>query len=69
MSKPQIDSILKFWFAVRQLDELTLDSRMNCWFGNDRAFDTELTERFAVLTEEALGADIAARAVSTADLW
>jgi len=58
MSKPQIDSILKFWFAVRQLDELTLDSRMNCWFGSDKAFHTELSERFAALTEEALSGQL-----------
>ena len=58
MSKSQIDSILTFWFAVRQLDELTLDSRMNCWFGNDKAFDTHLAERFTALTEEALSGQL-----------
>lgn len=54
MSNPQIATVLEFWFAVRQLDELTLDSRMNYWFGSNEAFDKELTERFKDLAEQAL---------------
>jgi uncharacterized protein (DUF924 family) len=58
MSNPQIATVLDFWFAVRQLDELTLDSRMNCWFGNNEAFDKELTERFKDLAEQALSGQL-----------
>lgn len=54
MNNAQIQAVLDFWYAVRQLDELTLDSRMNCWFGSDKSFDRELTDRFTGLTEQAL---------------
>lgn len=54
MHNTQIQAVLEFWYAVRQLDELTLDSRMNCWFGGDESFDRELTDRFTGLTEQAL---------------
>lgn len=58
MTTPQISTVLDFWFAVRQLDELTLDSRMNCWFGNDKAFDTELVKCFKGLSEQALAGQL-----------
>lgn len=54
MSAPQIQEVLDFWFADRKLDAPTLDSRMDCWFGNDAAFDQELVDRFGMLTEQAL---------------
>ena len=58
MNNAQFDALLDFWFAVRQLDELTLDSRMNCWFGNNTAFETELSERFSGLVEQALSGEL-----------
>ena len=58
MSAEQIQAVLDFWFAVRQLDEPNIDSRMDCWFGNNPDFDAELTERFSELSEQALLGDL-----------
>jgi len=54
MDTPQIDDVLEFWFADRDLSEPTLDSRMTRWFGSDAEFDAELADRFGPLTEQAL---------------
>ena len=54
----QIQEVLQFWFAERELDEPTVDSRMACWFGNDQAFDTELARRFTGAVEQALTGEI-----------
>jgi uncharacterized protein (DUF924 family) len=58
MSGAKIQEVLDFWFATRQLDELTIDSRMERWFDDDEAFNKELTERFGTLTEQALGDEL-----------
>ena len=58
MSGAKIQEVLDFWFATRQLDELTIDSRMERWFDNDEAFNQDLQERFEGLTEQALGDDL-----------
>ena len=42
MSTAQIQEVLSFWFAERELDEPNIDSRMACWFGCEDAFDSEL---------------------------
>jgi uncharacterized protein (DUF924 family) len=54
MNDPRINDVLKFWFDDRELDGPTLDSRMDCWFGNNPAFDAELTATFSDLTRQAL---------------
>lgn len=47
-------AVLDFWFANRERDALTLDSRMNGWFGSAPAFDAQLTEQFSDLVNKAL---------------
>ena len=54
MSAENIQTVLDFWFAARQMDEPNIDSRMACWFASDPEFDRELAERFNELTEEEL---------------
>jgi len=58
MSTAQIQEVLDFWFATRELNEPTIDSRMDRWFDDDVSFNTELTERFADLAKQALSTDI-----------
>jgi uncharacterized protein (DUF924 family) len=58
MDNAQIDEVLEFWFADRELAAPTLDSRMDCWFGDDDNFDAELTARFTDLTEQALNNEL-----------
>jgi uncharacterized protein (DUF924 family) len=58
MSGAKIQEVLGFWFATRQLDNLTIDSRMERWFDDEEAFNTELAERFGKLTEQALANDL-----------
>ena len=58
MSTEQIQEVLDFWFATRELNEPTIDSRMGRWFDDDVAFNTELAERFTDLSEQALGNDL-----------
>jgi len=48
------NDVLEFWFAAREQDQLTVDSRMDGWFGNDPAFDAEVSERFCGLVDSAL---------------
>ncbi|TDJ43229.1 MAG: DUF924 domain-containing protein [Gammaproteobacteria bacterium] len=54
MDTSYINEVLEFWFAVRDLSEPTLDSRMTRWFNSDEQFDAELADRFTSLTELAL---------------
>ena len=58
MSTQQIQEVLDFWFATRELNEPTIDSRMDRWFDDDLSFNTELTERFSNLAEQALSEDL-----------
>ncbi|MCP4000742.1 MAG: DUF924 domain-containing protein [Gammaproteobacteria bacterium] len=58
MSTDQIQEVLDFWFAAKELNEPNIDSRMSCWFDDDIAFNAELTERFTCLTEQALSNDL-----------
>ncbi len=58
MSTAQIQEVLSFWFAERELDEPNIDSRMACWFGSEEAFDAELKERFTDLSEQALAGEL-----------
>jgi uncharacterized protein (DUF924 family) len=58
MSTTQIQEVLDFWFAFRELNEPTIDSRMDRWFDDDVEFNTELTERFSGLVEQALGSEL-----------
>jgi len=58
MDTSQINEVLEFWFADRDLSEPTLDSRMTRWFGTDTDFDAELADRFGALTEQALAGEL-----------
>jgi len=58
MNTSEINTVLEFWFADREQDRLKLDSRMDCWFGSNRNFDAEVTERFREATEQALNGDL-----------
>lgn len=58
MDTPQINGVLDFWFADRDLSEPTLDSRMTRWFGSDAEFDAELEERFSALTVQAIAGEL-----------
>lgn len=58
MSTAPYATVLDFWFAQREQGELNVDSRMNCWFGQDNEFDDELSRRFSGLVEQALTDDL-----------
>ena len=58
MSTPQIQNVLDFWFATRELDEPTIDSRMDRWFDDDQDFNNELAERFTGLVDSALSNEL-----------
>lgn len=58
MSGADYNNVLDFWFAAREQDQLTVDARMNGWFGNDPAFDAEVSERFCGLIESALRGEL-----------
>jgi uncharacterized protein (DUF924 family) len=58
MDTPQLNDVLDFWFADRDLSEPTLDSRMTRWFGSDAEFDAELEERFSALTVQAITGEL-----------
>jgi uncharacterized protein (DUF924 family) len=58
MNTSQINEVLEFWFADRDLSEPTLDSRMTRWFNSDDNFDTELADRFTALAELALTGEL-----------
>ncbi|MEE4185072.1 MAG: DUF924 family protein [Gammaproteobacteria bacterium] len=58
MDTTDFEPVLAFWFADRTLDALTLDSRMQAWFGNSPAFDAELGERFAGRVKQAFAGEL-----------
>jgi uncharacterized protein (DUF924 family) len=58
MSGAKIREVLDFWFAIRQLDEPVIDSRMGCWFDEDPGFNAKLVENFSDLAEQALDNDL-----------
>jgi len=58
MSTTQIQDVLDFWFASRELKEPTIDSRMNCWFDNDADFNAKLAAGFTDLAERALSNEL-----------
>ncbi len=58
MSDYDYEELLQFWFADRERSELTVDSRMASWFGNDPAFDAEVAERFCGLVDRALRGEL-----------
>jgi uncharacterized protein (DUF924 family) len=57
MDKSEFEPVLDFWFAERAQDALTVDSRMQAWFGNSPAFDAELGERFAGQVRQAFAGE------------
>ncbi len=50
-------ALLDFWFASRELDKPTLDSRMGAWFGDEPAFAAAVSERFAHMVDPALAGE------------
>jgi len=58
MSAVDYNEVLDFWFAKREQDQLTVDARMDGWFGNDPAFDATIAERYCGLTEAALRGEL-----------
>lgn len=58
MDNVRLEEVLEFWFAGREQNELSVDARMNGWFGSDPAFDAEISERFCSLVEQALSGEL-----------
>jgi uncharacterized protein (DUF924 family) len=58
MSNVTFEDVLGFWFAGREQNEPAVDARMNGWFGNDPAFDAEISARFCGLVEQALSGEL-----------
>ena len=58
MSTSQIQEVLDFWFATRELKEPTIDSRMGCWFDDDPDFNAELAKRFTDAVEQGLRGEL-----------
>jgi len=58
MDTLKINEVLEFWFADRDQNGPTLDARMDCWFGENAVFDSELRERFAPLARQALNGEL-----------
>jgi len=52
------NDVLDFWFACREQNQLTVDARMDGWFGNDPAFDAEVAESWCGYVEKALGTEL-----------
>ena len=50
MDNVRLEEVLEFWFAGREQNELSVDARMNGWFGSDPAFDAR-SLRAAVAAE------------------
>lgn len=51
------EQVLAFWFAVRQFDGPSLDSRMKQWFGGDAEFDARVRDGFASDVQRALSGE------------
>jgi uncharacterized protein (DUF924 family) len=58
MSTSQIQEVLDFWFATRELKEPTIDSRMERWFDDDPDFNAELAKRFTDAVEQGLRGEL-----------
>ena len=53
MSDPDIQRVLDFWYSAESLDSLQVDSRMERWFGIDKAFDEQIGSEFGELVQRA----------------
>jgi uncharacterized protein (DUF924 family) len=58
MSEYDYEQLLSHWFAARDRNQLTVDSRMNSWFGNDPGFDADVSERYCGLVDQALKGEL-----------
>ncbi len=53
MSESDIQRVLDFWFAGSGMDSPRVDSRMERWFGVDDGLDSEISEKFGGLIQQA----------------
>ena len=53
MSRTEIQRVLDFWFAGRELDSPRVDSRMERWFGSDDRLDGQIRDEFGELVDKA----------------
>jgi uncharacterized protein (DUF924 family) len=58
MRNGEIKEVLDYWFSDSDLDSLTLDSRMDRWFGSSSDLDAEIVERFGELVDKASGDEL-----------
>ena len=49
----RIDAIPTFWFMEKELSAPQIDGRMDVWFGEDPAFDAEISKEFSDDVERA----------------
>lgn len=53
MSDPNIQRVLDFWFQPGSMDQPTIDSRMDRWFGADPVTDALIRTEFGGLVDQA----------------
>ena len=56
--RSRIDAILTFWFKERALSAPQIDRRMDTWFGDDAAFDAEISANFSGDVERASNGEL-----------
>lgn len=53
MNDPEIQRVLRFWFIDEPMDQPSLDSRMERWFGSGPEFDGQIRREFGPLVDQA----------------
>mgnify|MGYP001012868277 FL=1 len=53
MTNPDIQRVLDFWFQPGSMDQPTIDSRMDRWFGADPVTDALIRTEFGGLVDQA----------------
>jgi uncharacterized protein (DUF924 family) len=56
--RSRVDAILKFWFKEHELSAPQIDGRMDVWFGEDPAFDEEISRSFSDDVERASAGEL-----------
>lgn len=56
--RARVDAILTFWFMDQQLSAPQIDNRMDTWFGEDAAFDQQISSEFAHDVERASNGEL-----------
>ena len=54
----RIDAILNFWFMEQALSAPQIDQRMDTWFGEDAAFDEQISAEFSDDVEKASNGEL-----------